>query len=240
MTTTASLHETCEALFTRYPLAVNSNDSMTLMLDTSADPEFFTLIRWPADDRDPATCFDLCRWRIPDVVGRIEAETDAADLPAAAGILASCVPWPREGTMAGWVDGGIVTAVAPFHTAPGAGHPAPSATVMLPADGVSGEPFTSRDEFGSWFWDYVQSGDVISLDAGIGRVPGVFFWVTPPGARSGVLAVARDVTLPGGYVVPGGRFVWHESLRAGDAVSSLRDLLADAGATDLASRFQEG
>jgi hypothetical protein len=97
MTTTTSLYSTCERLFADHPLEVSDRPGevcfVTLKLDTSADPEFYVLLYWPADGRDQAG-YDLCRWGVPEAIARIGEHTDAAAAPAAAGILADAAVVP--------------------------------------------------------------------------------------------------------------------------------------------------
>lgn len=235
MTTTTSLYETCQNLFEQYPLAINGNGAMTLMLGADRDPEFFILIHWDKDGTDDA-CFDLIRWRNADAVGRIEAHTGTEDLPDAARILAAAVPLPRDGAFLAWQSGGIVTAVMNLI---GDENPVPTWTSRIP-EGLplsSWPSFVTRGTLGSWFWDYYRSGDIVDLAPLTAATPGAIFWAQPASLTWPCCAVARDITSPDGWTLPQGAYVYFESLQNGETAGSLDELLA-GHLTDLSPRFR--
>ena len=238
MTTTTSLYATCERLFADYPLAINDNGAMTLMLDTGRDPEFFILIPWDGDG-DLDACFDLIRWRNPDAVGRIEAHTGTEDAPDAARILATAVPLPYDGSMFGWLDRGEVTALLPVYAHYSQKIPVPSWSVCPRVGAPQWPPFVGASIAEARFWDHYQAGQIVNLAPLIAETPRSVFWVQAPAPLHGVCVVAHDVTAPQGWVLPQGAYVYSDTLSDGVPVPSLDDLLADPGLTDLAPRFQE-
>ena len=240
MKTTTSLYETCEALFADYPLAINDNESMTLMLDAFAGPEFFILIYW-AKDGDGDACYDLIRWREADAVARIEAHAGTEDAPAAAGILATATPVPHDGAMFGWLDRGEVTTLISVRASYSRKVPVPTWTPMPRAGTRESEwpPFEGGPLTGSGFWEHYEAGRVVDAGLLVAETPGAVFWVQPGDMEFGCAVVARDVTAPQGWVLPSGAYVYSDTLRSGVSVPSLEDLLADPSKVDLAPRFRE-
>jgi hypothetical protein len=93
-------------------------------------------------------------------------------------------------------------------------------------------------DFGKWFWKHYRAGSINSLRSLIAAAPGVVFWAdTKAVLGSDCCAVARDLRSPEGYVLPRGRYVYYEALRAGKPVPSLQTLLTTADRIDLATRF---
>ena len=100
-------------------------------------------------------------------------------------------------------------------------------------------PFTDEHLFGLWFWEYYRSGDLVSVDSLIAEAPGTVFWIdTSAILGSDSCAAAHGIKSPEGFKLERGRYVYHQALRAGEPVPSLRVLLADTGKTDLAPRFR--
>jgi hypothetical protein len=101
-------------------------------------------------------------------------------------------------------------------------------------------PFTDEPDFGKWFWKHYRAGNINSLGSLIAATPGAVFWVDAKAVLgSDCCAVARDVRSPEGYILPRGRYVYYEALRARKPVPSLQTLLTAADPIDLASRFRQ-
>ena len=230
MTTTTSLYAVCQQLFADYPLAVKKLDpqgaafNMVLMLEGPGEPEFFIISYWAGGP------YSLARWRgdeVPD--GQAE------------GILSAAVPLPRDGSMFGWLDQGEVTATMIIYARYSPKHPVPGWAVSALAGRPEEQwpPFTGLTLADSRFWDHYRAGQIVDLAPLVAETPGSVFWVQAPAPLHACCAVAHDVTAPQGWVLPQGVYVWYQSLRDGEPVPSLADLLADPSKTDLAPRFQE-
>jgi len=240
MNHTTTLYGACEDLFARYPLAVKpvSSDgtvrSMVIMLATHGEPQFFILTH---QDRevDPASHFSLWAWRTSN---RIEIEPGTATIPGEfEDVLLSGVPLPEDGSLFGWVDGGVVTVLVPIYTQYTPETPEPSWAAMPLAEASSSQwpPFTGENLFGGWFWDYIASGQIVPLASLIASTPGEIFWLPMTGASAGCIAVAHDISSGDGWTLPAGTFVYYKDLQDGVAVP---DLDATPEPTDLAPRFE--
>ena len=151
------------------------------------------------------------------------------------------IPIPRHGSLFGWNDGGIITALTAIYTQYTPQTPQPVFTSMPFVDLPERQwpPYTGEPLFGRWFWDSYEVGKFVSLATLIAATPGEVYWVnTKATLGSDCYAVARDVSSPGGYTLRRGRYVFYQALRAGMLVPSLTELLADSGKIDLAPRFQ--
>jgi hypothetical protein len=100
-------------------------------------------------------------------------------------------------------------------------------------------PFTDERLLGGWFWNYHRAGDIIYLGDLIAATPGTVFWVdTYAALGSDCCVVARDIKTPEGRILRRGAYLDSAALRTGVAVPSPKQLLGDAGKTDLAPSFQ--
>ena len=239
MNHTTTLYGACEDLFARYPLAVKpvSSDGtfreMVLALIDNGEPQFFILTH---DDCDGRPYFWLSVWGGP---GTIEIEPGTAAIPGEfEDVLHDGIPLPRDGSMFGYMDGGIITTLLVSWTTPGGDCPDPHYMAM-PLAGMAEEewaPFTGNALLSSWFWDYLRDGHIIPLRDLIAGTPGTVFWVV---AEPGVPMVAVKKAIPcGGGTLPAGRYVYYQQLRDGTPLLSLEDALADPGRIDLAPRFE--
>ena len=227
------LSQACDDLFTRYPLAAEAGSegaavrSMVLMLTVDGEEKFCILTR-EADEG--GTVYHLQPWR-DGRGGILAAEARQA--------VTRGVPLPADGSLFGWKDGGTVTALIAFYAEHGT--PNPSWSVMPHAGIPAGRwpPFTSRVLLGGWFWEHHRAGRAVPLARLIAAAPGTVFWVTgpePPGW--GCCVVARDVSAPGGFTLPRGRYAYYRALQA-ETVPAIGALLSDPGKADLAPRFED-
>src|SRR5215471_17103348 len=100
-------------------------------------------------------------------------------------------------------------------------------------------PFSIERFFGRWFWKDYQAGNIVLLDSLIAANPGIVFWLdTYQALGSACCVVASDIKTSEGRILRRGKYVGAAALRAGVAVPSLTNLLAEARKTDLALRFQ--
>lgn len=237
-----SLYETCQELFTNYPLAARAEDpdatihSMVLMVDDRDTPHFFVLMR---DGGHGMFSYSLCPW--PDGPAEdIEADRGAAVSEAAAIALTDGLPIPRHGSLFGWVRAGAYTALLAIYTEYRSPGQLPTWSVMPFVDGPEAQwpPFTGERLLGDWFWDQYRIGMIDFLGDLVAAHPGTVFWVD---GRDSIgfecCAVGRDISGSHGPMLHRGRYVYYRVLRDGDPVPPLEMLLADPGRTDLAGRF---
>ena len=232
----------CRYLFNEYPLAVSGVDhvptmhTMVLMLRDGDDVRFFVLMRIRGKDR---TDYTLSPWRAE---GAVEIAADGGEVP---GLVANAVehgiPIPRDGSLFGWACQEMVTALIVIYASYRPNSPVPVWSVMplVGASELQWPPFSGERFFGRWFWKDHQAGSIIQLDGLIAANPHTFFWVdTYQALGSDCCVVACDIKTSGGHILRRGKYLGAAALRAGATVPSLTDLLAEAGKTDLARRFQ--
>ena len=140
------------------------------------------------------------------------------------------VPFPKDGSMFGWVHDGTVTAVVCFYTNP------ELIISVLPLAGLPETGWPPIRDFGGWFWDAYRAGRIVDLAPLVAGAQHTAYWVdTAEVIGSGCIAIASDLASPDGWILPRGRYVYYQHR---DAAPSLDDLLADPGKTDLAPRFR--
>ena len=236
------VHKACGYLFDAYPLAVNAVNhvpamhSMVLMLPDGDDARFFVLVRIHGEG-EPA--YALSSWR---AVNAVEIAADGGEVPdLAADVVTRGVPIPRDGSLFGWTRGEPVTALIVVYTGYAPDRPTPTWSVMPLAGTPETQwpPFAREHLFGCWFWDHYRTGTIIELGDAIAATAGTVFWVdTYAALGSDCCVVAHELKIPEGHILRHGAYMDSAILRAGAAVPALAELLADAGKTDLAPRFQ--
>lgn len=243
MIRTSSLHETCHELFAGYPLATTTANrsgtvcSMILMLQDGEDVRFFVLSR---DCHEHGTRYSLRSWRAADIV-YIENEGNTAISDTVIDTLTRGVPIPQDRSLFGWTSGSAISALVAVYTTYTPMWPEPSWMVMPRAEDPEAQwpPFTDEPLFGQWFWEDYRAGDIVSVADLIAATPDTVFWVdTKAVLGSDCCAIVRDIESPEGHTLQGGRYVYHEALRAGKTVPSLRTLLTWDAKTDLTPRFR--
>lgn len=237
-----NMYDACYELFSGYPLAIEVNnrsgsrvESMVLMLQDDDGPRFFRLSYESSEGRPYCS---LHSWGTRDAVN-IGADGTAAVPDVIVKALAHGFPLPKNNSLFGWIDRGIITTLIAFYTT-GTPRPRfapmPFANLPEPRWPYAGEPL-----FGRWFWDGYRAGKVIHLDGLIAGNPRTVYWVdgdTTAMLGSGCFAVARDLRSPGAPALPRGRYVYCEALRADIPVPPLGTLLADRRKIDLAPRLR--
>ena len=241
--TVRSAYDRCAELFAAYPLAVQCADwagtlySMVLIVHDGANADFFTLAR---DDSEGTPFYSLVPWR-PDGP-RVYIEVDGSAVSGAAAIaLGQGIPFPRHGSLFGWLAGNQVTALVAVYTKYSPEYPEPSWAVMPRADtpARAWPPFTDEEQFGSWFWEHYRPGAMVSLAGLIAASPGTTFWVSSQAALGwDCCVVSRDIASNRGYVLPRGCYLYYEALRQEVAVPAPETLLAAMDKTDLAPRLR--
>lgn len=234
MNQTATLHARCRELFGTYPKAVETaaeqdfgpgSYAMTLMLADGGEPRFFRLLG--TCDDGYAACERGCT---PVLLGD--------DMPS--GVregIAGGWPLPRDGSLFGWQEHGIISALVASYT--DLDLDVPEWTLMPHAD-LPGPwpPFAGESLLGSWFWEHLRAGSLTDLGPLIAGTEGAVFWVrVSEDLGLGCIAVSGDVTGPSGLILPRGVYAYHQVLRSGAPLPSLADLLADPGRADLGPRF---
>lgn len=231
----------CRYLFNEYPLAVSAVDhipamhTMILMLCDGERVRFFALMRIRGRSR---TDYTLSPWR---ATGAVEIAADGGEVPElVANVVEQGIPVPRDGSLFGWAYQEIVTALIVIYASYRPDSPVPVWSVM-PLVGTPESqwpPFSIEQFFGRWFWKDYQAGNIVQLDGLIAASPGIVFWLdTYEELGSDCCVVTCDIKTPEGRILRRGKYLAAAALRAGTAVPSLTDLLAEAGKTDLASRF---
>jgi hypothetical protein len=232
----------CRYLFNEYPLAVSAVDhipslhTMVLMLRDGPHVRFFVLMRIRGKGR---TDYTLSQWR---ATGAVEIAADGGEVPElVATVVEQGIPIPRDGSLFGWADQEIVTALIVIYASYRPDSPVPAWSVM-PLVGMPDlrwPPFSGEGSFGRWFWKDYRAGNIVLLDGLIAANPGIVFWLdTYQALGSDCCVVASDIKTSEGRILRRGRYVGTAALRAGMAVPSLTSLLAEVRKTDLASRFQ--
>jgi hypothetical protein len=232
----------CRYLFNEYPLAVSAVDhipamhTVVLMLRDGEHVRFFVLMRIRGRSR---TDYTLSPWR---ATGAVEIAADGGEVPeVVANVVEQGIPIPRDGSLFGWAYQEAVTALIVIHASYRPDVPVPVWSVM-PLVGMPElqcPPFSGEGFFGRWFWKDHQAGNIVQLDGLIAANPGIVFWLdTCQTLGSDCCVVASDIKTPEGRILRRGKYLGAAALRAGVAVPSLANLLAEARKTDLASRFQ--
>jgi hypothetical protein len=232
----------CRYLFNEYPLAVSAVDhvpamhTMVLMLRDGEDVRFFVLMRIRSKGR---TDYTLSPWRAK---GAVEIAADSDEVPdLTANAVEQGIPIPRDGSLFGWAYQEIVTALIVVYASYRPESPVPVWSVMplVGTPELQWPPFSGERYFGRWFWKDYQAGNIVQLDGLIAAHPGVVFWLdTYQALGSDCCVVASDIKTSEGRILRRGKYLGAAALRAGAAVPSLTNLLAAAGKTDLAPRFQ--
>jgi hypothetical protein len=235
------VYPACGDLFDGYPLAVSAVEhfpathSMVLMLGDGEDVRFFTLLR---DCGDGRPVYSVVPW---DASGTVTIESGGADVPAlAATAVLRGVPIPEDGSLLGWIDGGLVTALIVVYGAVAPDRPVPSWSVMPLAGTPETQwpPFTDEGLLGPWFWNHHRAGRIIDLGGTVAATTGTVFWVeTYAALGSDSCVVEDDVKTADGYKLGRGTYLGSAALRAGAAVPTPAEL-PGVGKTDLAPRFQ--
>src|SRR5271165_3733373 len=113
-----SAYDRCADLFAAYPLAVQCADwagavhVMVLVVADGDSADYFMLVR----DRDEGeTFYSLGPWR-PDSP-LVDIAADSSDVSkAAATVLSQGVPFPRHGSLFGWLAGNAASALIAVYT----------------------------------------------------------------------------------------------------------------------------
>jgi hypothetical protein len=245
---TARLYQDATALFASYPLAVklfaNSHAVMVLVdgentytlhhgSGRKSNPQPFVIL-FPWDDRGDQL--------IIGADGNCEIHGDLGPAEATK-ILARATPFPRDGSLLGWVEHGMVTAlVACYADADLNETGRPSLTLMPRCDVPPGQwpPLTAdvHSQFGEWFWEHARAGRLVSLASLIASHPGAVIWVenaTPLGTS--ICTVTRDIASPDGYTLPVGHYAYYKALQQGMPNPHLLVQQGPPG-IDLAPRFR--
>jgi hypothetical protein len=232
----------CRYLFNEYPLAVSAVDhipslhTMVLMLREGERVRFFVLMRIRSKS---STDYTLSQWR---ATGAVEIAADGGEVPErVATVVEQGIPIPRDGSLFGWADQEIVTALIMVYASYRPDSPVPAWSVM-PLVGMPElrwPPFSGEGFFGRWFWKDYRAGNIVLLDGLVAASPGIVFWLdTYQALGSDCCVVASDIKTSEGRILRRGKYLGTTALRAGVAVPSLTTLLAGAHKTDLAPRFQ--
>lgn len=233
-----ALCRACEALHASCPAAVEPGTQPAMIVEVpGGEPEFF-IVRYIGNGI-PQPAWLVHRWGTePDGLisvnrdGTVKAERGLT-LAEAQRVASEGVPRPRDGALYGWAPLGTVTALMAFYGEDG--DPEPAWTLSLHAEAAESDwpPFAAGRPFGTWFWDGIATGAIVDLSSVVAKTSHIVWWVIPEGTESGMVAVARDVTVPGGRVLPHGVFAWRGLFDGNTALPSLGDALAARRKTDL-------
>jgi hypothetical protein len=203
-----SLHKRCGELFENYPEASGPGCTyIVLCVPGEPRPKAYILNR--RKDR---------YFSITPYAGGSGAviTADTREVSAEYAVaLASGVPFPRDGSLYGWVHAGVVTTLIAFYADTDDPEPAHLNMPRAGSDESGWPPFAIRGfQYGAWFWS--------------ARVPF---------GGAGVLAVTSPLTTPGGNRLEAGVYAYHEALRGGEPSPTLAEVLADPDKIDLSARF---
>lgn len=239
MISVGSLYQACGDRFASYPLAVEPAGtacSMVLQNQDEGGAKFFILT---ADHDEGQPAYWVRLWRSPGGA-RIAPGTGSTVPEQFANAVLHGIPVPRHGSLLGWDDRGIITALVAVYAEYTPLSPSPSWATMPRVDVPDSQwpPFADEPLLGPWLWEHYQAGRLISLDGLIAANPGVAFWAdTAAVLGSDCCVIADDIGSPTGHTLQRGRYVYYQALRADKPVPSLRALLA--GTTiDLAPRLR--
>jgi hypothetical protein len=228
-----SLHQRCRDLFGDYPEAVSA-DAQFIGVCVPGEPCSRDCVLVRREDGS----FTIGLWNRD---GGTVITADTRQVPAGyATAIAAGIPFPRDGSLYGWVSGETaVTTLIAFRADPD--DPEPRFAPMPRAGSNAGQwpPFAAAPAFDAWFWDYREAGQLVSLRTTIRQTAGQVFWSAQqiPGGGPGVIAVAAPIAVPGGRRLEAGVYVYHAALRDGVPVPSLAQVLTDQDKTDLAALF---
>jgi hypothetical protein len=241
MICTSALCQMCDELFARYPPTTGTTDlgdaacAMVLMLRDRYDVTFFVLAR---DHSAGRPGYALRPWPGRDTV-LINADSESGVPDSFADVISAGVPIPPDGSLFGWRDEDLITALVAIYAeyTPGGQEPCWSLLPRAEVPATRWPSFAGQNLFGAWFWDYYHAGDLVSLDRLIAAIPGTVFWAdTEATLGSGCCVVARDVK-GDGFTLPRGRYVHHSVLGSAAPVPPLDALLTGARMADLSPRF---
>lgn len=239
MTGSGSPYEICQKLFINYPLAVqaskgsNSTRSMVLMLHEG--PAFFVL---RLDYEKDKSVYSIAPWPAGDIE-EISAYGNQPVSDTIANALTYGVPIPRDGSLFGWINGDVVTALVVVY-ADESESPVPSWAIMPLAGSPEWQwpPFTDERFFGSWFWKRYWAGEVVCLGDLVAETPDTVFWVdTKETMGSDCCVVERDIRTSRGHTFRRGCYVYFQALLERKPVPPLEALVAEIGKVDLAPRY---
>lgn len=233
MNQTATLAARCGELFAAYPEAAGDITGygetwlMTLMLEGR---RYVDLLLGTADGTQSWSARERGRTRFSLIS---EENHD----PALRDALASGLPLAADGSLFGWQEHGIVSALFMSYSSPSM--PEPSWTLCprsdVPRD--SWPPFAGEDLLGPWFWEHVRAGALADLGPVVAGTRDVIFGI--PAAPEGqyYFAAGADITSGRGLVLPRGVYAYTGTLAAGVPLPSAADLLADERRVDLGPLF---
>lgn len=245
----AAVFAACQRLFWHFPLAVRRHyaehryGSMVLVSRAGGAPARFSVLIMERDDLFVIRPWDRRDW------ARVEIWPDQPVPAHVWELIRFSVPVPRDGALLGWVDGRQVLAILiargrlpePWDDA----SPVPKVD-LLPLTGSDDRRWravrlgTMGDQAAGGLdervlWLRAARGQVADVCALLGRQAGVAFWV--PGAidgYGGCIVVTERVGTPECWL-PAGIYVDPRALSDGVPAPPARQLLAQPGATDLAS-----
>jgi hypothetical protein len=242
VTLTSSLYEASEELFTNYPLAPEkANDggtlqSMVLLLPDGEEASYFVLSQYRGDGR---SWYRIRPW--PDGAAlTIDADADAIVPRMFARAVNQGTPLPRDGSLFGCIHDGAVNALVAVYTehSPELLEPCWSVMPCAEAPGTQWPSFISEPFIGNWFWELMESGKIVSIEKLVAETPETVFWLdTEAALGSYCCVVTQDIKSPEGYILPRGRYLFHEVLQAGIQIPSADELLSSFNMADLAPRF---
>lgn len=242
MMITSSLYETSRRLFNDHPLASaesgdgDANQFMVLLLRGTDEANYFVLSQCRTGGRSE---YSICPWP-GGPAATIDTDGDGLVPVRLAMAVRQGTPLPRDGSLLGWVQNGIVTALIAVYTEWSPEAPEPCWSVMPRADSSRTQwpPFTDEALIGDWLWDFVEEGKVVSVDEIIAGTAETVFWADAQAVLgSGCCVVTHDLRSPGRYTLPSGCYVYHEALYVGARIPSVEELLTTVDRADLAARF---
>lgn len=161
------------------------------------------------------------------------------DNPALRQALTAGLPLPAGGTLFGWQQDNVISALVMFYS--GLNPSIEPTWALCPhADAPQDlwPPFTGKTMLGRWFWEYLRTGHLVDLGPLVAETRETVFGVPcGPQFRGFCIAAKADVATGGYPLLPHGRYVDFKALRAGLTPPALDDLIADNRRVDLGPGF---
>jgi hypothetical protein len=224
------LHTRCAELFDTCPEAVTNDRDMVLYLPHAhgSAPRWFTLERHDNGNY---------RIRRRNVAGGFNIKPGQTDAGHFTDVINAGVPFPRHGSVYGWLDDREVTALILPDAQPGQ---TPCFVITVRTDVEWWPEAGDMCAFGWWFWDNYRVGKIVNLAHVIHAAPDTVYWAGMPDAAgfwrrsSHAIGVRTSLAVSDDGVFPAGVYVLNLDMADGMPMPTLDRLLAAAHRVDLA------
>lgn len=219
--------DACTRLFDELDAENLGGDIVELVTAAGDDASFWTLIRH----------LDGTYRMFPRHAARprrgVLIQRRMTDIPAPyREALTAGVPLPRDGSLFGWIADGEITAAIAIRSWQHLDEP--TSIVSLRTDAPESQWPPCWSLFGKWFWDGYHAKRIVNLAPVLARTTGQVFFSSH--WHEGVIAVSSPIVM--GVTVPAGVYAYHQLVRSGIAMPSLKEVIADDDKIDLGPEFR--